>query len=133
MKNLSSQQQKIINVFSLALLSLMLAVTMLVYSYLTKTANLFLNIECIAVTVLFIFGYNILSNQYYAEQNVRIKWRIVTLGLKKVDWNKYDFHLIPVLTFTRVNHPSGLATSSGLALEWGHWAISIGRFKFLKK
>lgn len=100
---------------------------------LTKFLHSWAKIGTAVLGFLFGFGYNLIAKQYYAEQNIRIKWRVVTLGLKKVDWNKYDFHLTPVLTFTRVFHPTGLANSRSLALEWGHWAISIGRFKFLKQ
>ena len=132
MNNKLSINAQRISMLSFSVLSMCLTITMIILSYLTKTLNLFLNIECVAVTVLFVVGYNLITNQHYRENNIRIKWKLIFLGLKKVDWNKYDFHLTPVLTFSRVFHPSGLANSRGIALEWGHWAISIGRFKFLK-
>lgn len=56
------------------------------------------------------------------EWTKRIKFRFI--GLSKVDWNDYDFHITPVLTFTNVNIYGGKGKS--LALEWGHWALYIG-------
>jgi hypothetical protein len=50
------------------------------------------------------------------------------LGLKEVKWNKYDFHITPVLTYTYVEIDKG-HKGHCLALEWGHWAVYIGYFK----
>lgn len=48
------------------------------------------------------------------------------MGLKEVDWNKYDFHITPVLTFTKVRKED--SQGWGLAIEWGHWAAYVGLF-----
>ena len=52
--------------------------------------------------------------------------KLKALGLKDVDWNKYDFHLTPVLTFSHVKHEESKGWC--LALEWGHWAVWVGLF-----
>ncbi len=56
-----------------------------------------------------------------------MKLHIKFLGLKDIDWNKYDFHITPVLTYTKVMREKSIGNC--LALEWGHWAIYIGLFK----
>lgn len=81
------------------------------------------------IACLFALGYYLISKQYFIEQGYRIKWKFSLLTLKKVDWSKYDFHITPVLTFTHVDHPSGLANSNGISIEWGHWAMGFIRMK----
>ena len=56
----------------------------------------------------------------------KLKLRFKLLGLKDVNWDKYDFHITPVLTFTKVHKEE----SNGwcLALEWGHWAVYVALF-----
>jgi len=56
----------------------------------------------------------------------KIVVKLKGLGLSDVDWNKYDFHISPVLTYSKVKREN----SNGwcLALEWGHWALWIGIF-----
>ena len=53
-----------------------------------------------------------------------MKARFRFLKLKDVDWTKYDFHITPVLTYTKVIHHSG-NICKGISIEWGHWAISF--------
>ena len=62
---------------------------------------------------------------------MKIKIRFVFLGLKDVDWTKYDFHITPVLTYTKVIHPSQ-SIGKLLSVEWGHWGISFQYFKLNK-
>lgn len=57
-----------------------------------------------------------------------MKIRFRFLGLKDVNWDKYEFHITPVLSFTKVIHPSG-NIGKGLYVEWGHWAIGILWYK----
>jgi hypothetical protein len=57
-----------------------------------------------------------------------IKIRFKALGLKDVNWNKYDFHITPVLTYSYVERQK--SNGKCICLEWGHWAIYIGWFKF---
>jgi hypothetical protein len=57
-----------------------------------------------------------------------IKCRLHFLGLKEVDWDKYDFHLTPVLTYTRINRQQ--SKGYALSLELGHWALSLQIFIF---
>lgn len=59
--------------------------------------------------------------------NEKIIIRIKKLGLNDVDWNKYDFHLTPVLTYSVVKKEQSLGKC--LAVEWGHWAVYIGIFR----
>jgi hypothetical protein len=62
-------------------------------------------------------------------KNEKHIWRVKFLGLNDVDWNKYDFHLTPVLTYTKITR--GESIGKCIALEWGHWAFYIGRFKLI--
>jgi hypothetical protein len=52
-----------------------------------------------------------------------IKIIFKTLGAKDVDWNKYDFHITSVLTYSYKKSLRGNAKC--LALEWGHWACYV--------
>ena len=56
---------------------------------------------------------------------IRIKYKLNFLGLKKVNWEKYDFHLTPVVTYSYLKHPSGDAECDTFSIEWGHWAICL--------
>jgi hypothetical protein len=56
----------------------------------------------------------------------KLKLRFRLMGLKDVNWNKYDFHITPVLTFTRVQKEKSIGWC--LVLEWGHWAAYVGLF-----
>jgi hypothetical protein len=80
MNNKLSINAQRISMLSFSVLSMCLTITMIILSYLTKTLNLFLNIECVAVTLLFVVGYNLITNQHYRENNIRIKWKLIFLG-----------------------------------------------------
>lgn len=56
----------------------------------------------------------------------RLKFKIRFLGLSDVNWDKYDFHITPVLTLTRVRKEE--SNGCGIALEWGHWAVYVALF-----
>lgn len=62
---------------------------------------------------------------------MKTKIRFVFLGLSHVDWNDYDFHITPVLTYTNLIHPSN-SIAKILSIEWGHWAISLQYLKLNK-
>lgn len=49
------------------------------------------------------------------------------IGLKEVDWDDFDFHLTPVMTYTKVNYKC--LTNRSLSLEWGHWALILMAYK----
>lgn len=93
-----------------------------------KIADVYLRCVTIMTAAMFILGYNLFAKEYYISKNSRIKWNFEFLGLSKVDWTKYDFHITPVLTFTKVIHPTNLAHGHCISIEWGHWAYSIRRF-----
>lgn len=59
----------------------------------------------------------------------KIKWKIKFIGLTDVTWNKYDFHLTPVLSFCKASNitETDEGVAHGLSLEWGHWAIILLR------
>lgn len=49
------------------------------------------------------------------------------LGLKDVNWTNYDFHITPVITYTKIVHPSKVIGKL-ISIEWGHWALSLRLF-----
>lgn len=51
----------------------------------------------------------------------KIKFRI--LGIKDVNWEEYDFYVLPTLTYSIRNMQEGFARV--ISLEWGHWTICI--------
>lgn len=53
------------------------------------------------------------------------------IGLRQVDFDSYDFHITPVLTYSFVKHLNN-NKAYGISLEWGHWAIYISYFKLVK-
>lgn len=138
MKNKISLQTQRIFMFAFVYLNALF--TLMIFSYDVKTnSNItlhlikFVKIMLPITTTVWILGYNLISNEYYLEKGFRIKWRFSYLGLSKVDWNKYDFHITPVLTYTRVIHPTGLANGHCIFLEWGHWALGLGRYEIKTK
>lgn len=62
----------------------------------------------------------------------RVKWKFLPIGYKSLDPKKWEFHITPVLTYARVIHPTLMGNGHVLAIEWGIWALSIGRFVFDK-
>lgn len=56
----------------------------------------------------------------------RLKIVFRAMGLSNVNWDKYDFHITPVLTFTKVQKENSCGWC--LSLEWGHWAVWAGLF-----
>ena len=69
------------------------------------------------------------TKKIYQQQGYRIKYKVAVLGLNKVNWKQYDFHLTPVITFTHVEHPSGKGSNNTISIECGHWAIGLHRMK----
>lgn len=58
--------------------------------------------------------------------------KIKAIGLKDVDFNGYDFHITPVLTYSFVKR-SNNNKAYAIVVEWGHWAIYLGYFKIIKQ
>lgn len=64
------------------------------------------------------------------NQKTKIGWKLRWINEYR-NKESYDFHITPVLTYCKsvITNEFGSGIAKGIAIEWGHWAVSLLRYK----